>query len=141
MNLWQIDGEVGFHGRIGRVDPYLAVRFGYDTVGTLGQSLQVVGSAVTPPEVSVHGWNGGLALGFDYYLAHAFSLGLEGAGDVVYLQRPAATPPALTSAQQAAINSNPTAKADYQQLQDAYKASASSVGFGAAFTVHAGVHF
>ena len=77
MNLWQIDGEVGFHGRIGRLDPYFSGRFGYDTVGTLGQSVQVVGSSVPPPDVAVHGWNGGLALGFDYYLAHAISLGLE----------------------------------------------------------------
>jgi hypothetical protein len=141
MNLWQIDGEVGFHGRIGRVDPYLAARFGYDTVGTLGQSVSVVGTSVAPPDISVHGYNGGLALGFDYYFAHAFSLGLEGAGDVVYLKRAATSPPALSVAEQTAINSNPQAKANYQQVVAAYQEAASSVGFGFGVFLHAGVHF
>lgn len=141
MNLWQIDGEVGLHGRVGRLDPYFAARFGYDTVGTLGQSVQVVGSRVPPPDLAVHGWNGGLALGFDYYFAHAISLGVEAAGDVVYLKRQPATPPSLTPQQQAAIDADPAARAQYQKLLDAYQASASSVGFGGAVTAHVGVHF
>ena len=72
---------------------------------------------------------------------HALSLGGEVAGDVFFLQRPPATPPALTPAQQTAIARDPQAKANYQKLQEAYQASASSVGYGAAFTVHLGVHF
>ena len=141
MNLWQIDGEVGFHGRMGHFDPYLAARFGYDTVGTLSQSVQVAGSSTAPPSVSVHGWNTGLALGFDYYLIHNLSLGIEGAGDIFFLQRPPATPPALSAEQQAAINNDPAAKANYQKIQDAYSASASSVGYGASLTAHLGIHF
>jgi hypothetical protein len=141
MNLWQIDGEVGLHGRMGRVEPYLAGRFGYATVGTLSQSVQVAGSSGAPPDVSVHGWNGGLAIGVDYYVSHYFSIGAEGAGDALFLERPAATPPALTPQQQAVINNDPAAKANYQKLKDAYQASASSVGFGGALTAHVGIHF
>jgi hypothetical protein len=136
MNLWQIDAEVGFHGRIGHVDPYLAFRFGYDTVGTLGQSVSVAGNNVAP-DVSVHGYNGGAALGFDYYFMHALSLGIEAAGDVVYLKRAAASPPPLP----AALKGNPQAQANYNQIAQAYQATASSVGFGFGGFMHVGVHF
>jgi hypothetical protein len=141
LNLWQIDADVGFHMRIGRLDPYLAFRGGYDTVGTLSQSVDVATSSVPPAQVDVHGGNAGMALGFDYYLAHAFSLGAEASGDVLFLSRPATSLPALTPAQQTAINSNPQAMAQYQQAQQAYAQSGSSVGFGAALTAHLGLHF
>ena len=140
MNLWQIDAEVGIRGR-GKVQPYLVGRFGYDTVGTLGQSVQVAGSSVAPPDVTVHGWNAGLAFGVDYYFTHVFSIGAEASGDVLFLSRPPATPPSLTADQKALIDADPTAKANYQKLQDAYQASASSVGFGGGLSAHVGIHF
>ena len=143
MNLWQIDGEVAFHGRIGRIDPYLAARFGYDTVGTLSQSAQVAGSSTVPADVSVHGWNGGLAFGMDYYFSHLFSLGAEVSGDVIFLKRPPASAPPLTADQQNAIKMDPSgqAQANYTKLQDAYSQSGSSVGFGGGLTAHVGLHF
>ena len=141
MNLWQIDGEVGFHGRMGRIDPYLAARFGYDTVGTLSQAAANASSGSTPPDISVHGLNGGLAFGIDYYFSHLFSLGVEASGDVVYLQRPAASLPAPTAAQQTAFQMDPQLKQNYNSLNAAYQQSGSSVGFGGGLTAHVGIHF
>jgi hypothetical protein len=144
LNLWQIDADVGFHMRINRFDPYLAFRGGYDTVGTLSQSVDVAttgGSVSQTPQVQVHGGNAGMALGFDYYLAHAISFGGEAAGDVLFLSRPASPLPALTPAQQMAINASPQAMMSYQQAQQLYAQSGSSVGFGATFTAHVGIHF
>jgi hypothetical protein len=145
LGLWQVMGEVGLHPLRAHFDPYFVLRGGYDTVGTLSQSVDVAtmgGSTVsTNGDVQVHGGNGGLALGFDYYLASLISLGAEASGDVLFLSRPAAPLPALTAQQQAALNADPQAQMAYQQAQQLHSQSGSSVGFGATFTAHVGIHF
>jgi hypothetical protein len=140
MNLWQIDGEVAFHGRIGRIDPYLAGRFGYATVGKLDDAANVATGSPSAASVAVHGMNGGAAFGIDYYFSHLLSLGVEAAGDIVYLKRAATSAPTLTPQQQMVLTQagQPNAQA---QLQQAYAAEQSIVGFGAGLTLHLGVHF
>ena len=142
FNLWQINADVGLHMRVSRIDGYLAIRGGYDTVGTLNQSVDVAtsgGNASTGSGVDVHGWNVGLAFGLDYYFAHAFSIGAEAAGDVLFLKRPPAPLPAipagLPQAQQDAI------KAQIANNAALYQSSGSSVGFGGSLTAHVALHF
>src|SRR5262249_18061222 len=79
MGLWQINAEAGIHPRIGFVEPYFALRGGYDTVGTLNQSINnAAGNANL--DVQVHGWNVGGAFGLDFYLGSVVSIGGELAG-------------------------------------------------------------
>jgi hypothetical protein len=136
FNLWQINADVGLHMRLGNLDPYLAIRGGYDAQGTsFSQTVAGATSAeTTTPSISVHGWNAGLAFGMDYYFAHIISLGAEVSGDALFLSRPPAPlPPQVTSlptADQNAIKTNPL-----------YANSGSSVGVAAAAGLHLGIHF
>jgi hypothetical protein len=135
-NLWQINADVGLHMRLGSLDPYLAIRGGYDTQGaSFSETVAGATSAgTTTPAVSVHGWNGGLAFGMDYYFAHVISLGAEASGDVLFLSRPPAPLPpqfaSLPAKDQTTITSNPL-----------YANSGSSVGVAAAVGLHLGIHF
>jgi hypothetical protein len=129
MDMWQVMGELGLHFKVNRVDPYLAFRGGYDTIGSsLGQA---VGNATGNVELDVKGFNFGGALGFDYFVADNVTLGVEGSGDFLFLTRPApALPAGLPPAQQAAIKANPL-----------YQNAGSSVGFGGVLAARVGVHF
>jgi hypothetical protein len=134
FNLWQLDGEVGLHMRFGRVDPYLAVRGGYAFVGTLDSSSVSTATGSSPSDVTVHGFNLGLAFGLDYYFSSLVSLGGEIGGDALFLKRPAVALPAgfsqLPPAQQQQITSSAL-----------YANSGSSAGFGSALSAHLGIHF
>ncbi len=101
FNLWQINADVGLHMRVGNLDPYLAIRGGYDAQGTsFSQTVTGATSAeTTTPSISVHGWNAGLAFGMDYYFAHIISLGAEVSGDALSSPRAPrqVAPPQVTS--------------------------------------------
>src|SRR5262249_746380 len=64
--LWQIDGEVGLHVPIGRLDPYFALYGGYAFTGALATGLA--------DQATVHGFDAGLSLGGDYYFTSLLSL-------------------------------------------------------------------
>jgi hypothetical protein len=136
FNLWQVNADVGLHMRLGNLDPYLAIRGGYDTQGaSFSQTVTGATNAEnTTPLISVHGWNAGLAFGMDYYFAHIISLGAEVSGDLLFLSRPPAPLPpqvmSLPTADQNTIKSNPL-----------YANSGSSVGVTAAAGLHLGIHF
>ncbi len=133
-NLWQINADVGLHMRLGNLDPYLAIRGGYDTQGASFSETVAGVTGATPPSVSVHGWNGGLAFGMDYYFAHVISLGAEASGDVLFLTRPTAPlPPQFSSL--------PTADQNTVKANPLYAYSGSSVGVAAALGLHLGIHF
>jgi hypothetical protein len=137
MNLWQINADIGLHMKVSRVDAYLAVRGGYDTVGSLNQSVSVAtngGTTLPNSGIDVHGWNAGLAFGLDFYLAHIISIGAEAAGDVLFLKRPPAPLPA-------AVAALPQAQQDALKAQPLYQSSGSSVGFAGTLTGHVGIHF
>ncbi|MFO0672941.1 MAG: hypothetical protein U0235_25555 [Polyangiaceae bacterium] len=128
MGMWQVMGEAGLHLKVNRIDPYIAFRGGYDTVGNFSQAL---GNAVGDVKVDVKGWNAGGAIGFDYFVGDNVTLGVEGSADLLFLTRPKpALPAGLTPAQQAAITSNPL-----------YRQSGSSVGFGGVLAGRLGFHF
>ena len=134
FNLWQINGEIGLHlFRILRIDPYLAFRGGYDTVGTFNQSVSTAAGSVQS-DATVHGWNVGAAFGLDFYLTSLVSIGVEASGDVLFLKRPPAALPASASAL-------PQAQQDAIKAQPLYQNSGSSVGFGGGLSAHLGIHF
>lgn len=133
MKMWQVMGEVGFHFKVNRVDPYIAIRGGYDTVGSLSAAVSNAsgGSSTSSVDVSVKGFNVGPAIGLDYFVAQNVTLGIEGSGDFLFLNRPTATlPSGLTAQQQATIKQSPL-----------YQASGSAVGFGGLVSLRLGFHF
>ncbi len=128
MSMWQVMGDVGLHFKFGRVDPYLAIRGGYDSVGSFDQA---VGNATGSAKVEVNGFNVGAGLGLDYFVTNAVTLGVEGSGDFLFLTRPLPPlPTGLTAQQQAAIKANPL-----------YQNAGSSIGFGGVVAGRLGFHF
>jgi hypothetical protein len=129
-SLWELSGEAAFHTRIGHVDPYFGVRGGYNFVGSLSSDSVQVAAGSAPPDVSIHGFDVGPTVGFDVYLAHVVSIGVDVDGQFLFLQRPKAPLPAgVTEAM---------LPAQYRPL---YDNSGSSVGFGVTGTAHLGIHF
>jgi hypothetical protein len=142
FNLWQVDGEVGLHIPLGPFEPYLSVHAGYSFVGTLNgadfSSPALPGSstpASSSSDVAVHGVNAGLSLGFDIYIGHYFSIGVDATGDALFLKRPpVALPGNLTPTEQMTLLAQPGASTIYNNSGD-------SVGLGVAGSGHLGLHF
>ena len=139
FNLWQVDGEAGVHIPIGWFDPYVTLHAGYSFVGTFGSDAfgtpALPGATAPPasPDVSVHGVNAGVSIGFDYYFNHFISIGIDGTADALFLSRPPA--PLPTGLTQADVMMLPP------QAQQLYNSSGSSVGFGLSGSGHLGIHF
>jgi hypothetical protein len=133
LNLWELDGDIGFHTRIDRLDPYIVLRGGYAFDGSLGNGAAAAVSGQTPNGINLHGWNVGLAFGGDYYFVHYVSLGVDLNPEVLFLQRDKlALPPGYASL---------PAQAQQQILASPlYKESGNSIGFGFTGTVHLGLH-
>jgi hypothetical protein len=136
-NLWDLGGEIAFHMRVWRIDPYFGVRAGWTWIGGLDSQSVSVATGSSASDVSVHGFAIGPAAGIDLYLAHLFSIGADASAEFMFLKRPPAPlpdisklPPAQQAQVQAQIQSNPL----YQQ-------SGSSVGLGTNVGVHVGLHF
>jgi hypothetical protein len=133
FNLWELNGELGFHIPIKRWDPYFALHGGYTFVGTLSSSAVGDSLGASPSDISIHGADAGVSLGADYYILPVLSLGLDVTGEALFLSRPPlALPPGfnlLPAAMQNQITSNPL-----------YSASGDSVGFGLSGSLHLGLH-
>jgi hypothetical protein len=139
-SLWQIGLEAAFHMRIWRIDPYLGVRGGYDWLGSFSTSAVSSAAMGAQPSVDVHGFDVGPMLGLDIYFSSLVSVGVEGAAQFLFLQRPPVPlPPQFQGMQgQAALMQLQMTNPQVAQL---YQESGSSVGFGGAATAHLGIHF
>lgn len=133
FNMWQVNAEAGLKIPISSIDILFQLHGGYSFAGRIGD----VGSATntnTPAAtdaVAVRGFNGGLDLGFDYYVSPLFSVGAGVLADVLFLNRPPVDKPAgLTAEQTAAIANDPL-----------YQKSGTSVGFQLAGGLRLGLHF
>ncbi len=122
FNLWQLDGELGFHIPIGHWEPYFGLHGGYCFVGSLDDGL--TGSS----SLSVTGADAGAQLGLDYYFNHFVSLGIDVSGNALFLSRAATTLPPAVAAQL-----TPSQNALYQQSGD-------SVGLGVSPSLRLGFH-
>jgi hypothetical protein len=130
FSLWQLNGEVAFHFTESKFDPYLGVHGGYAFMGSLSSSSLDSATSSSASDVTVHGFDAGLDLGFDYYLSSLFSIGFSAMGEALFLKRPPVPLPAgLTPAQTAAIQSQPL-----------YANSGNSAGFGAGGFLRLGLH-
>lgn len=136
FNMWQINGEAGLKIPIGSADILFGLHGGYSFVGRLGDA-GVATNTNTPAAtdaVSVRGFNGGLDVGFDYYVSPLFSVGAGVLADVLLLNRPPLEKPAsfatLSPEQQQAINNDPI-----------YQKSGTSAGFQLAGGLRLGLHF
>jgi hypothetical protein len=130
FSLWQVNGEVAFHFTESKFDPYIGVHGGYAFVGTLQSSSLDSATSSSAGDVSVHGFDAGLDLGFDYYLSSLFSIGASGMGEALFLQRPPVPIPAGL----------PQAQVDAIKNQPLYANSGNSAGFGAAGFLRLGLH-
>ena len=86
--LYRIGPEAGFHVPLGRVEPHVALGLGFATMGNLHDNVGGAASAIT-----LRGFYTRVSAGLDYYLAPAFSLGLDVSTDLLGLVRPSLTMP------------------------------------------------
>jgi hypothetical protein len=133
-SLWTVDLEAALHMRIWHIDPYFGVRGGYAFVGSFSSNSVTSAVGMSQPDVAVHGFDVGPTLGLDIYFTSLVSVGVEGAAQFLFLQRPKIGLPSefnmLPPAEQMMVTSNPL-----------YQESGSSVGFGGTVTAHLGIHF
>ncbi len=132
-DLWELNGEAAFHVRSSHTDFYFGVRGGYNFVGQLSSSTASVAQGVTPPSVSIHGFNVGPVLGFDYYFVHYVSIGIDLDTQFLFLQRPQIALPGGATVQQY-CETDP-------QCAQLYNESGNSAGIAFVPTAHLGVHF
>jgi hypothetical protein len=125
--LWSLDGELGLRIPIGRVEPYVTLAGGYVSAGALAAN-DILGGG----EVAIHGANVRLGGGVDFYLSKAFSLGVAGTGEALFLTRPGVDPTALATA-----DLGP----DASSVQDLYAADGSGVGMALTGVAVVGLHF
>ncbi len=140
FSMWQLNGEVGFKLPVRQFDVLVGVHGGWAWLGSLSSgSLTTTSPASTEAtqaidksksEVSVRGFNAGLELGFDYFIAPSFSVGAGFNGDFLFLKRPPVPIPADTP---------PEVRAQIE-AQPAYKDSGTSVGFGLGGALRLGLH-
>ena len=128
FSLWQVDAVLAFHIPIGHWEPYIGFHGGYAFVGTLDVTA-LSSAADGSPNVAVHGGDGGMQFGVDYFFNHYLSLGGEIAGNALFLHRPATALPAGVP-----LSAIP---ASAQQI---YQNSGDSIGLGAIGSIHFGVH-
>jgi hypothetical protein len=82
--MWSVLGEGGVHFPLGDFEPYANVGVGYASIGSFN-----TGTALDDGDVSIRGLDVRAAVGLDYYLSPAFSLGAQLSGDWLVLNRPA----------------------------------------------------
>lgn len=128
LELWSLDGEIGFRAPLGPFVPYVLVAGGYSTFGGMGDMVDGLGEGLDVNGVNVRG-----GLGFDYYLSRELSLRAEGTSEVLFLSREGV--PARDLAEPKEIGT--LNEAEERLLQ----ADGSSAGIGVGVSVGLGVHF
>jgi hypothetical protein len=127
-SLATLDGEVGFRAPLGDFEPSISASFGYASVGGLATAVPGL-----PDVLTVHGVNGRVGLGFDYWVARNVSIGARGTFDLLVLSRPGVPLDELARATQAGTLNE--AKADV------LRANGSSAGTALGLTGGLGIHF
>lgn len=128
--LFSAGGEVGMHLPLGRLDPHVALGFGYAGLGSFKSAVRGAADAI-----AIRGFYGRISGGLDVYLSPVFSLGASASWELLALTRPG-----LTSAQLDRIRSE-AAATPQQAKADLLAAEGSSVGSALALTAVAGLHF
>jgi hypothetical protein len=134
FNMWQLNGELGFKIPISKVDFLIGAHGGYSFVGNIGEGTVATNRGDTPTNndaVKIRGWNAGLDVALDYYLAPELSIGGGVFADALFLNRPpVAIPGGLTPDQEAAVQNEPL-----------YQRSGTSAGLQVGGGLRLGLHF
>ncbi len=139
-DLSTIDGEIGAHIGIDRLEPYITVAAGYAKLD--GSGSQVAGI----PDLSVHGWNARAGVGFDYYVDKSFTMGLSFAGDFLVMGKPGvdlSTTPEAEVQKRVSACASMADPAQQQQcaLNAAHEAEGSTAGVTGTLSLVMGLHF
>lgn len=135
FNMWQINGEAGLKIPVSSFDIHFGLHGGYSFVGRLGDAGLATNTSTpaSTDKVNIRGFNGGIDVGFDYYVSSLFSVGVGAIGDFLLLNRPPVDKPAgfnnLTPEQKAAIENDPV-----------YQKSGTSAGLEIAGGLRLGLH-
>jgi hypothetical protein len=126
--LYSVDAEFGFRIPAGRFEPYFVMAGGYSRFGGFDDAIQGVGRGL-----NIDGANLRLGLGFDYFVSPNISIGVRGAGEVLFLSRRGVPVRQLAAPEQ--VNTIGEAKARVLEGEG------SSAGTSFAVTLGPGVHF
>jgi len=122
--LWTLNGEVGMHIPLGRIEPYFTLGGGYASLGSFDTAK--IGSNLK----GAHGLDVRGGFGVDVYLTNTFSVGGNLTGDLLFLGR-SGTPNSVSA----------TASPDQQNAAAVYARDGSSIGAGATLSAVLGLHF
>jgi hypothetical protein len=126
--IWSLDGELGLRAPLGRLEPHGAVAMGYASFGGLGTALRGLSAGL-----DIHGVDGLLEGGVDYWVTRAVSVGADLSGGLLAIVRPGVSARDLATPKE--IGTINEAKARVLE------ANGSSVGWMFAATGEVGVHF
>ena len=122
--LWTLGAEAGIHMQLGSMEPYATLGLGYVRVAGIDPTPLPGTSSGADTRTGAGGFDGRLALGFDYYLTNLFSVGVNVSGDMFTLAR-----------------SSVSGAGQPGGLPAIYAADGSSVGAGVSATAVGGLHF
>ena len=141
FNIWQLDAVLGLHVPLGSWDPYISIHGGYSAIGSLDASnfnaSQIAPCSTCTTQDAANGFsskgaNVGFAVGLDYYLARWFSLGVDGAFELLFLHRdPLPIPTACAS--------DPTCSASVMG-NSLYQKSGDAAGISLVASAHLALH-
>jgi len=126
--IWTLDGEIGLRAPVGRLEPHAALAAGYTSFGGFSDAVSGLSAGL-----DVHGVDGRIDAGADYWVTHQISLGLDASGGLLGVARPGVSARDLVTPKQ--IGTIDDAKARVLE------ANGSSVGWLLALTGDLGVHF
>ena len=126
--VWTLDGELGLRAPIGRFEPHAAIAAGYSSFGGFGDAIQGLSAGL-----DVHGVDGRIEGGADYWLTHDLSLGLDASAGLLGVARPGVSARDLATPMQVGTINEAKARV--------LEANGSSVGWMFAMTGDLGVHF
>jgi hypothetical protein len=86
--LFRVGPEVGFHVPLGRIEPHVELGAGYGAMANLKDEVGGVAASLLP----LRGFYARVGAGVDFFLAPAFSLGLNVTSELLALFRGSLTP-------------------------------------------------
>ncbi|HEX8792243.1 MAG TPA: hypothetical protein VF765_14915 [Polyangiaceae bacterium] len=127
-NIWSLDAELGVRVPLRTIEPHIALAGGYSSFGGFNDAVNGLGAGL-----DVHGVDGRLDAGVDFWVTHALSLGVNASGELLALARPGVSVRDLATPQQVGTLNEAKARV--------LEANGSSVGSALALTANLGVHF
>jgi hypothetical protein len=126
--IWTLDAELGVRVPLRRVEPHVAFAVGYSSFGGLGTAIGGLQDGL-----DVHGADGRLTMGVDYWVTHNLSLGIDLGGELLFIARPGVSVRDLATPKQIGTVNDAEARV--------LEASGTSAGAALSLTGGAGLHF